>query len=131
MKLEGIAPGTNLVTTSGDVVELLEVAAKGVAWGGFLNSGQVCTSLERVYVLDSIADSEERQLVVYTDRVGAARIEAAAPIALSRSLSDTFGETVVPVDLTGPDGWGVPDGMAELLVRLRTLVLVAGSSLQR
>jgi hypothetical protein len=29
MKLEGIALGTNLVTTSGDVVELLEVAANG------------------------------------------------------------------------------------------------------
>lgn len=34
----------------------IDVAAKGVAWGGFLNAGQVCTSLERVYVFDSIAD---------------------------------------------------------------------------
>ena len=31
MKLEGIAPGTNLVTTSGDVVELLAVAASGAS----------------------------------------------------------------------------------------------------
>ena len=32
------------------------IAAKGTAWGGFLNAGQVCTSLERVFVMESIAD---------------------------------------------------------------------------
>ena len=32
------------------------IAAKGTAWGGLLNAGQVCTSLERVFVMDSIAD---------------------------------------------------------------------------
>ena len=29
MKLEGIAPGTRLVTTSGDIVELIEVSGDG------------------------------------------------------------------------------------------------------
>mgnify|MGYP005712161741 FL=1 len=35
----------------------VEIAAKGTAWGGLLNAGQVCTSLERVFVMESIADS--------------------------------------------------------------------------
>lgn len=34
----------------------INIAARGTTWGGFLNAGQVCTSLERVYVMDSIAD---------------------------------------------------------------------------
>jgi len=34
----------------------VSIAAKGTAWGGFLNAGQVCTSLERVFVMESIAD---------------------------------------------------------------------------
>ena len=29
----------------------VEIAAKGTAWGGFLNAGQVCTSLARVFVM--------------------------------------------------------------------------------
>ena len=35
----------------------VEIAAKGTTWGGLLNAGQVCTSLERVFVMESIADS--------------------------------------------------------------------------
>ena len=34
----------------------INIAARGTTWGGFLNAGQVCTSLERVYVMDNIAD---------------------------------------------------------------------------
>ena len=34
----------------------ISVAAKGTSWGGFVNSGQVCTSIERVYVYNSVAD---------------------------------------------------------------------------
>ncbi|MBH31787.1 MAG: aldehyde dehydrogenase [Candidatus Marinimicrobia bacterium] len=41
----------------------VEVAAKGAAWGGFMNAGQVCTSVERVYVFDSVADSFTEALV--------------------------------------------------------------------
>ena len=35
----------------------VEIAAKGTAWGGLLNAGQVCTSLERVFVMESIANN--------------------------------------------------------------------------
>ena len=34
----------------------IEIAARGTTWGGLLNAGQVCTSLERVFVMESIAD---------------------------------------------------------------------------
>ena len=34
----------------------IDVAAKGGAWAAFLNSGQVCTSAERFYVLDDVYD---------------------------------------------------------------------------
>ena len=39
-----------------DMADRLEVAAKGGAWAAFLNSGQVCTSAERFYVLDDVYD---------------------------------------------------------------------------
>ena len=41
----------------------LEVAAKGAAWGGFMNAGQVCTSVERVYVFDEVAENFTEALV--------------------------------------------------------------------
>ena len=49
----------------------LEVAAKGAVWAAYLNSGQVCTSAERFYVVPQIYDdfvdafvSEAKSLVV-------------------------------------------------------------------
>ena len=33
----------------------IQIAAKGTTWGALLNAGQVCTSLERVYVMETIA----------------------------------------------------------------------------
>ena len=39
-----------------DVADQIGVAAKGGAWAAFLNSGQVCTSAERFYVLDDVYD---------------------------------------------------------------------------
>ena len=49
----------------------LEVAAKGAVWAAYLNSGQVCTSAERFYILDPVYDdfvdafvAETRKLVV-------------------------------------------------------------------
>ena len=35
----------------------IKIAARGTTWGGLLNAGQVCTSLERVYVMETIADN--------------------------------------------------------------------------
>ncbi|HJR46110.1 MAG TPA: aldehyde dehydrogenase family protein [Actinomycetota bacterium] len=41
----------------------LDRAASGVGWGAFMNCGQTCTSIERVYVVDSVADEFERKLL--------------------------------------------------------------------
>lgn len=35
----------------------LERAAKAAAWGGFVNCGQVCVSVERLFVVDSVYDA--------------------------------------------------------------------------
>lgn len=43
----------------------LEVAVPGVAWAALLNSGQVCTSTERVYVHESIASEFIERIVAY------------------------------------------------------------------
>ncbi|WP_405136676.1 aldehyde dehydrogenase family protein [Nocardia sp. NBC_01388] len=34
----------------------LDHAARGIAWGALANAGQMCTSVERVYVLDTVHD---------------------------------------------------------------------------
>ncbi|HIC38375.1 MAG TPA: aldehyde dehydrogenase family protein, partial [Candidatus Marinimicrobia bacterium] len=47
----------------------IEVAAKGTSWGGFLNAGQVCTSIERVYVFDKVADAFTDALVAEAKKV--------------------------------------------------------------
>jgi acyl-CoA reductase-like NAD-dependent aldehyde dehydrogenase len=47
----------------------IEVAAKGTSWGGFLNAGQVCTSIERVYVFDNVADAFTDALVAEAKKV--------------------------------------------------------------
>ena len=41
----------------------IEVAAKGTSWGGFVNAGQVCTSVERVYVYEKVAKKFTEALV--------------------------------------------------------------------
>jgi betaine-aldehyde dehydrogenase len=44
----------------------LEVAARGAAWAGFLNMGQVCTSVERVFVVGRSFDEFVDRFVAYT-----------------------------------------------------------------
>ncbi len=41
----------------------LDVASSGVLWGAFMNAGQTCAAVERVYVVDSVADRFEELLV--------------------------------------------------------------------
>ena len=47
----------------------LERAARGAVYGAFTNSGQVCTSTERVYVVDDVADAFTRKVVEETGRL--------------------------------------------------------------
>lgn len=48
----------------------IDYAAAGIAWGSFLNAGQTCAAIERIYVVDEVADDFERAL---TDKVRALR----------------------------------------------------------
>jgi len=47
----------------------LERAARGAVFGAFCNSGQVCTSTERVYVVDEVADEFTRRVVDETSKL--------------------------------------------------------------
>ena len=44
-------------------------AARAVAWGAFTNSGQTCVGVERVYVVDEVADEFESALLRELDEV--------------------------------------------------------------
>ena len=47
----------------------IDIAAKGAVWSAFLNSGQVCTSAERFYVLDSVYDDFVDAFVTETEKL--------------------------------------------------------------
>jgi acyl-CoA reductase-like NAD-dependent aldehyde dehydrogenase len=47
----------------------LDRAARGAVYGAFTNSGQVCTSTERVYVVEAVADDFVRRCVEETGRL--------------------------------------------------------------
>jgi succinate-semialdehyde dehydrogenase/glutarate-semialdehyde dehydrogenase len=47
----------------------LERAARGAVYGAFTNSGHVCTSTERVYVVEEVADEFTRRCVEETARL--------------------------------------------------------------
>lgn len=47
----------------------LDVTTSGIAWGAFANAGQICASIERAYVVDSIADEFQDQLLTKVNRL--------------------------------------------------------------
>ncbi len=47
----------------------LERAAAAAVWGAFMNSGQVCISVERVYVEEAVADEFTRRVVEKTNQL--------------------------------------------------------------
>ena len=47
----------------------IDVATSGILWGAFANAGQICASIERTYVVDSVADRFEEQLLEKLKRV--------------------------------------------------------------
>jgi betaine-aldehyde dehydrogenase len=49
-----------------DVAADVGVAARGGAWAAYLNAGQVCTSAERFYVMESVYDDFLSEFVDYT-----------------------------------------------------------------
>jgi len=47
----------------------IEIAAQGASWGGFVNAGQVCTSIERVYVFESVIDQFTEAIIEEAKKV--------------------------------------------------------------
>jgi succinate-semialdehyde dehydrogenase/glutarate-semialdehyde dehydrogenase len=47
----------------------LDRAAKGVVWGAFVNAGQTCASVERVYVEQTVAEAFTAKVVAETRRL--------------------------------------------------------------
>jgi succinate-semialdehyde dehydrogenase/glutarate-semialdehyde dehydrogenase len=41
----------------------VDLTSSGVVWGAFANAGQICASIERAYVVDSIADEFQEKLL--------------------------------------------------------------------
>ncbi len=93
----------------------VEWAARLVADGCFTNTGQICTSMERIYVHRAVADDFTRALVAYTQT---AWQPATAGGSLGPLIDDTQKSTVErhvadAVDkgarvLTGGDSTGMP-----------------------
>ncbi|MDQ3940777.1 MAG: aldehyde dehydrogenase family protein [Actinomycetota bacterium] len=80
----------------------LDQATSGVLWGSFFNCGQTCSSLERVYVADSIADDfrdrllEKLAMVEQGDQVGSLTFKPQLGI-VDRQVNDAIekGATVL------------------------------------
>lgn len=49
----------------------LERAARGIVWGAFLNAGQTCISLERVYVVEEVYDAFLREVLAQVRKLRA------------------------------------------------------------
>ena len=47
----------------------MDRAVKGAAWGAFTNSGQSCTSVERLYIQDSIYETFKARLIEETNSI--------------------------------------------------------------
>jgi acyl-CoA reductase-like NAD-dependent aldehyde dehydrogenase len=47
----------------------LDVASSGIVWGSFFNAGQTCCSVERVFVVDSVADEFEKRFLEKAQKV--------------------------------------------------------------
>ena len=86
------------------------IAAKGTSWGGFYNAGQVCTSVERVYVFDNIADQFTEALVAEAKKVklGDPMVKGTDVGPMSSKMQ--FSNTVNKVDLAKKEGARVLTG---------------------
>jgi acyl-CoA reductase-like NAD-dependent aldehyde dehydrogenase len=69
----------------------LDVASSGVLFGAFLNAGQTCCAIERVYVAEVVADEFERRLVEKARKLRPGK--DVGPVTLPRQL-DTVSRHV-------------------------------------
>ena len=88
----------------------VEVAAKGTSWGGFVNAGQVCTSVERVYVYEAIADRFTEALVDEAKKVKLGDPMDKGTNVGPMSSKMQFTNTINKVDLAKKEGARVLTG---------------------
>lgn len=97
----------------------LDRAARGVVWGAFVNAGQTCASVERVYVDASVADEFTTRVVEETKRLRIGGTEGdMGPMTMERQrriveehVADAVarGATVRAGGMTPPGpGWFYP-----------------------
>ncbi|MFB3738790.1 MAG: aldehyde dehydrogenase family protein [Candidatus Velamenicoccus archaeovorus] len=86
----------------------LDVAASGIAWAAFVNAGQACCAVERVYVEEGVADRFEELLAGKVARLRAGRdlppVPEAHLDAVRRLAADALARGARR--LLGPDGDG-------------------------
>ena len=97
----------------------LDRAARGVVWGAFVNAGQTCASVERVYVQAEVADAFVAKVVEETERLRLGGADAdVGPMTLERQrriveehVADAVarGATIRAGGMTPPGpGWFYP-----------------------
>jgi acyl-CoA reductase-like NAD-dependent aldehyde dehydrogenase len=64
----------------------LDVASSGILWGAFLNAGQTCTAIERVYVVEDVADQFVTQVVSKLGELEALPEPQIGPLSIERQF---------------------------------------------
>jgi acyl-CoA reductase-like NAD-dependent aldehyde dehydrogenase len=113
----------------------LDLAAQAAVWGAFCNAGQSCSSVERLYVHESVADELTRKIVERTKKLKVGRGDSAdvsigamsserqvrivedhvAAFKASGATIETGGhrggDTLVPIGGSSAETSGSPDGL--------------------
>lgn len=76
----------------------LDVASSGILWGGLLNAGQTCCAIERVYVVETVADRFEEQLVSKLEEVLRRPEAQIGPLCINRQLKTVERQVQDAVD---------------------------------
>ena len=72
----------------------VDVASSGIVWGGFFNAGQTCCSIERVYVVESIADEVIEQLLKKLEIVGRSEVGPLSHMSQFRIVKQQIDDAV-------------------------------------
>lgn len=64
----------------------LETTSSGILWAAFANAGQTCCSIERTYVVDSVADSFNEKLLGKLGRIKQGDGGEIGPLTFARQL---------------------------------------------
>jgi succinate-semialdehyde dehydrogenase/glutarate-semialdehyde dehydrogenase len=94
----------------------LDRAARGVAWGAFMNAGQTCASVERVYVEREVADAflarvvEEAKAIRLGDPAGGAADVGPMTLERQRRIVEEHVRDAVARGARVLTGGATPDG---------------------